>query len=44
MENITIEISKNIKDTIYFLCHYCNQLIKKEEIIQCTLEDCQESL
>ena len=43
MENITIEISKNIKDTMYFLCHYCNQLIKKEEIIQCTLEDCQES-
>lgn len=43
MKNIFIEINNKITESAYILCHNCNQLKNSEEIITCTIDDCDES-
>ena len=43
MKNIFIEINNKITESTYILCHNCNQLKNSEEIITCTIDDCDES-
>ena len=43
MDDIVIEIPFNQEEDFYIICHYCNILKKKENIISCTIDDCYES-
>lgn len=43
MNDIVIEIPFNKDEDFYILCHYCDILKKKENLITCTIEECGES-
>ena len=43
MGDIIIEIPLISDNDFYFLCHYCNLLKKKEEIITCSIDDCEQN-
>ena len=43
MGDFIIEIPLNSDNDFYFLCHYCNLLKKKEDIITCTIDKCEQN-
>ena len=43
MGDIIIEIPLISDNNFYFLCHYCNVLKKKEDVITCTIDECEQN-